>query len=214
MKKCLMLGGLVVCLMVIIGCGSQTCIVAGSQTVIGIEAYYDQKTEMPYGRVAYARNEIAIVPTNRLPDCYYESDTARKEMENGGAKDTGNVLMEINFTNWFCFWKDQAVYQRLAVGDSAVSQPGAAIMFAKTQTGTLDKSAIDALKSLGSIKTVAASDVSFKKKLIDVYVKDKDKVNKVLTGLGFASWDGFLDGNPRELTDIEKEYVLKELGLK
>ena len=102
------------------GCASQTCVVVTSQTGVGIVASYNAQSQMPEGKLGYLRNEVAIVPTNKTPDCAYEKDAKQAyQGGSGGAKDSPNVIMDFNLGNWFAFWENQNLSNRIAVGDKA-----------------------------------------------------------------------------------------------
>ena len=122
MKKEMTVFGLAcVLVMLICGCASQTCVVATSQTGVGFVVSYNAQSQMPEGKFGYLRNEVAIVPTNRTPDCAYDKDSKVTDQGgSGGAKEAPNVIMDFNVANWFAFWDNQNLSNRIAVGDKAV----------------------------------------------------------------------------------------------
>jgi hypothetical protein len=112
------------------GCApNKTAVIAATGTTIGVELSQSQTTQAPMGVLGYKRAEFAYVPTNV------------ESTHGGGARDSANVLMELRYKGIFSFQSDSGIYQRLAVGDIAVAQPGAQIMFAKDDGGTVDEDA-------------------------------------------------------------------------
>lgn len=150
-KLMLCVGALILAAMVS-GCGSQTCVVAQSTTCIGLDATYDQQTQTPRGRMGYVRAETAIVPTNKTPDCAYEKDAKdAKQGGTGGAADSPDVLIEFSFLNWFCVWKDQNIYQRMAVGEHAMKV--APYVFMRDGAGQFSLSK-EAIANIQAVKTL------------------------------------------------------------
>jgi hypothetical protein len=84
---------------------------------------------MYQAKLGYNRGEVAIVPTNR-------SANEEPGSQGGGAKDSTDVLMELKYNGIFS--QNGGIYQRLAVGKTAVKQPGAAFMFAKNNAGEIE----------------------------------------------------------------------------
>ena len=205
MKK--MLAMLIVAglLVLAVGCQNpQSCVVATGNTGIGVVVSYNPQTQLPDCKLGYVNSAFAMVPTNRAWD--------KQEIEKvgDGAKDTANVLFETNFSNWFKFWSDQSIYQRLAVGDEAVKQPGAVAMFAKNADGTANKEVVQALAGMiKQSKPVAENKATIAK----AYTANKDAVIATLKELGYTSYDSFID----KVTDADKvEAViakLKEKGI-
>lgn len=80
-----------------------------------------------------------------------------KNIKDGGAVDTAEVLMEIRMQGGILFngIHDAGLYQRLAVGKTAVQQPGAALMFARDKKGELSADAATAVeKATAAVKAV------------------------------------------------------------
>jgi hypothetical protein len=126
----------------------------------------------------------------------------------GGAKDSSNVLFETSFSNFFSFWRDNLIYQRVAVGDSAVCQPGAVAMLAKDSTGKLPD--VDVMNALNGIKAPPREVTDLKLKLIEM---GKDELKKKfildrLAPLGVPNWNAFIDGRPKELTTNQLQTIL------
>jgi hypothetical protein len=106
-------------------------VLASTGTVIGVEVSQNPATQTPQAKLGYNRAELAFVPTNRSGG---KQATGLKN----GAEDTGEVLMELRYGGIFDLGGSSGIYQRLAVGKTAVTQPGAAFMFAKDEDGTLN----------------------------------------------------------------------------
>jgi hypothetical protein len=123
------------------GCIDQRhTVLASTGTNIGLDISQDPATQSPHAKLGYQRVELAIVPSNR---------TAKEEPNQGnsigeGAKDVPDVLMELRYGG-FGFTGSSGIYQRLAVGKIAVSQPGASFMLAKDADGTLKPETADAV---------------------------------------------------------------------
>jgi hypothetical protein len=118
------------------GCAGRHAVVAMSSTTIGVVVHQNEKQQTPEMKVGYNREEFAYVPTNRSG----EDNATTNNSLGGGAKDTGNVIMEIRGGGnvGLSAVGQGEIYQRLAVGDIAVAQPGAAFMVAKDANGNLD----------------------------------------------------------------------------
>ncbi len=130
-------------------------VIASSGTTIGVEISQDQATQTPRAVLGYKRAEFAYVPTNRgtATKTTTVEDGGKKTTveEDGlptagdGAKDSANVLMELRYGGIFYWGAGSGIYQRLAVGEKAVEQPGASLMFTKDDAGKVDKDAAAAL---------------------------------------------------------------------
>lgn len=124
------------------GCNSYNHqVIAATGTSIGVEVSQNPATQVPQAKLGYQRAELAIVPTNRAAD---NTVTSGNSM-GGGASDHGEVIMELRYGGIFDTGKSSGIYQRLAVGKIAVSQPGAAFMFAKDDEGELKGNTADAV---------------------------------------------------------------------
>lgn len=106
------------------GCKSTNCVVVTTQTGLGVSISENPTTQLYEARLGYFRNEFAFVPV----------DT------NGTTPD---VLMELQMNHLL---KGGLIYQRLAVGKTAVSQPGATLMFSKGPDGKLSTNIAEKLK--------------------------------------------------------------------
>ena len=95
-------------------------VISATGTVIGVKIGENPQTDLYEAQLGYARTELALVPTNK--------NGTNTTSTGGGAKDAPNVIMEVRYGSIFSF-SDASIYQRLAVGEVAVQQPGAAFMF-------------------------------------------------------------------------------------
>lgn len=197
----------VLCILMALGlasCANQTCVLVSSTTGIGLDIDYNPQTQMPHAKLGYIRNELVLAPTNRAAKGYPE--TGREE----GAPDVPNIIVEFNFANFFTFWGDSGIYQRIAIGDEAVTQPGAAVMFAKDPAGKLDDKAVEAITALSGVKSVGPR-ISARKLKIVTLGKDpvvRELILVRLSEYGVNSWDNFIDGKPRELTEDEMDKII------
>lgn len=143
---CLLLG--IAQISVATGCANQRHqVIAATGTNIGLEISENPATQVPQAKLGYQRVELAIVPTNRSA-----TEKATEGSMRNGAKDVADVLMELRYGD--ILDKHSSVYQRLAVGKTAVSQGGAAaLLFAKDANGTIGPDAQKALKAVKSIRT-------------------------------------------------------------
>lgn len=108
------------------GCATNHSVIAITGTVIGVEIAQNQTTGSPSAKLGYNRAEFVVVPVtnNFVPD----------------------VLSELSYNSIFST-ANSSIYQRLAVGSTAVSQAGAAVMFARDPSGTLSPQAANAVSS-------------------------------------------------------------------
>jgi len=139
------------------GCtAAGSSVIASTGTVIGVEISQNQTSQTPTATLGYKRAELAYVPTNRgtvdkvkkvtgadgvITETHEGAIPAMKD----GARDSANVLMELRYVGIFDVGSASGIYQRLAVGDKAVAQPGASLMFAKNDTGKVDATAAGAI---------------------------------------------------------------------
>lgn len=112
-----LLGVLLLC-----GCGAikNGYVVSGTSTILGVQIAENPATQLYEAKFGYARAEVALVPTN------------------GPA-----VIMELRYSGIFS--RSGGIYQRLAVGNAAVMQPGATLMFAKDVDGNISSNAVQAI---------------------------------------------------------------------
>lgn len=167
------------------GCSSvRHAVITSTGTGLGFSITENPSTGLYEVKFGYIRSEFAFVPSNR-------SGLAGETNFNNGAKDVADVMMELRFENLL---KGGGLYQRLAVGSVAVSQPGAAFMFAKGSDGNLDPSAAKAIaEAARSIPTANAEAVDGKVPLAEAYQKAAnqdvwDAVAQLRGHESFAAW--------------------------
>lgn len=168
------------------GCAARHAIIAATATNIGVEVAQNPSTSSPQAKLGYQRTEVAIVPTNRSAD-------KAPNGTGGGAKDHGSVLMELRYAGIFDTGASSGIYQRLAVGDEAVKQHGAAMMFARDAEGRVDANAATALKSLTSVaraSPIALDRITTIRKRRDC---NKERVDAAITAVGLASFDDVVE---------------------
>ena len=138
-------------------------VLAVTTTVIGVQIHQKDADKTPELKVGYARSEFAFVPTDKGT--------------NGSAADSAEVLMEINANGNFALGTayQGGIYQRLAVGKTAVSQPGAAFMMAKDRNGTLTPAAAEAVQL--SITQAAAETITTQNTQAETLAKATDDGN-------------------------------------
>jgi hypothetical protein len=172
----------------LVGCSiDKHTVIASTGTNLGIDVAADASTQTPRIKLGYNRGELALVPSNRsankepgsrlaaaLCDKCARGEAgcttpekckaARQNTRDGGATDTAEVLMEIRMQGGILFngIQDAGLYQRLAVGKTAVQQPGAALMFARDKKGEISSNAAPAVKAAvqaapGVVQTTSAS---------------------------------------------------------
>ena len=110
------------------GCQSMpNSVIAATGTNIGLELSQNTATQTPQMKLGYNRAEAAFVS-----DKEYDGDVA-------------NVLMEIRYGG--SNDTHPGIYQRLAVGKTAVGRPGASAMFYKNADGNLSDQSAQALQN-------------------------------------------------------------------
>jgi hypothetical protein len=114
------------------GCQTtQPAVVAATGTIFGLEVSQNAASQTPQLKLGYNRAEIAIVSKEKFGD------------------DVANVLMEFNYGGGPSY----SIYQRLAVGRTAVQQAGASAMFIKDASGNLSPEAAKQIKdTINAIK--------------------------------------------------------------
>jgi hypothetical protein len=168
-----LIGVIGLCL-VVAGCSiDRHTVIAATGTNLGVELTADPSTQTPRMKVGYNRSELALVPSNRSAEkdvgsrigsarcngCCGDGTVCTSpekcqaelgKIHDGGAADTAEVLMEIRMSGGILFSgiSDGNLYQRLAVGKTAVQQPGAALMFAKNPKGEISTGAVTAIQTL------------------------------------------------------------------
>lgn len=117
------IGIVTLALLTLTGCESSKCVVTSAQSVLGIGVTENQATQLYEARAGIVVSQVAVVPCNT---------------NNGFVPD---VVQEFKVNNLFA---GGLVYQRLAVGSNAVSQPGAAMMFCKDGSGNVSTNLVQA----------------------------------------------------------------------
>lgn len=112
----------------LVGCKAPRAIISSTQTVLGVSVQENPSTQLYEARIGYARNEFAYVPGNT--NC---------------PASVPDVILELRVNNLL---GGGMIYQRLAVGQTACSQPGASLMFAKDSTGSFGTNLIQQLPVL------------------------------------------------------------------
>lgn len=161
--------------MILSSCKTNTNVIAATGTTIGVSIKQNPGTNQVEAELGYHRGELAYVPTNKgYPTKTTDKSDGRKIEEDGipthgsGAKDTAEVLMEIKYYGIFSIGENSGIYQRLAVGETAVSQPGAAFLMAK---GLTDKQA-EAAAATFNVKSSIPEKRRFKSSLL-LYVNNE-----------------------------------------
>jgi hypothetical protein len=171
------------------GCASgKHYVIAATGTSIGVEIAQNPATQLYQAKLGYNRAELALVPSNRASGKKGDVTTG------GGAADTTDVVMELNYGNVFNL-TGATIYQRLAVGKQAVSQPGAAFMFAKGKDGTLDPTVATAVsRAISTVPAVLPDVTTLKVPLVPQYksATDKTKFNEAAKSAGYSDFDAFL----------------------
>jgi hypothetical protein len=110
------------------GCTSfKNNVMVSTGTFFGAQVAENPATQLYEVKLGYGRAEFAHVPGNT-----------------NDPSSVPDVMMEIRMENML---KGGFIYQRLAVGRNAVSQPGASLMFAKDATGALSSNSVAAITS-------------------------------------------------------------------
>lgn len=158
------------------GCKAPHSVIATTQTGLGVSVSENPSTQLYEVRFGFFRNEFTYVPgsTNQpgtVPD----------------------VLMELRYEN---ILKGGSLYQRLAVGKNAVTQPGASFLFAKGADGTLTSEAASAVSATIQQGVAAAPATGVVEALVPIaeaYASgDKAKFEEVAISKGYESFSSFL----------------------
>ena len=113
-----------------------TTIYTATATIIGVDVSMNA-SQTPQGTLGYKRAELGIIPTD-LGQCRVDENKQLVCPQGITAKNSPDVIMELYYPGIFT---NGGIYQRLAVGTTAVSQPGAAALFAKKPDGSIDPNA-------------------------------------------------------------------------
>ena len=132
----------------IFGCtNTPNSVVVTSATIIGVDISQDTATQSPSATLGYKRAEFAFVPTNKalIPETKQgeqQNEEVNTSTKHKGADETANVLMELRYSGIFSTGENSGIYQRLAVGDIAVKQDGATVLFSKDAKGKVNDKAV------------------------------------------------------------------------
>lgn len=95
--------------------------------------------------------------------------------------------MEVRYGGIFDTGKSSGIYQRLAVGDIAVHEPGAAARFIKNADGDVDEKAAEAIKSISLIQPSSRARRPIAEKVLELKGKDdKPALEKTQSGCAFG----------------------------
>jgi hypothetical protein len=130
-------------------------VIASTGTVIGVEVSQNPANQTPQAKLGYDRAELALVPTSR-PPCVANNDagTVTCGEIKGVVKHVPDVLMELRYGGIFDLGASSGIYQRLAVGQTAVAQPGAALLFAKNSDGTIEPATAESVARANLFQTI------------------------------------------------------------
>lgn len=159
---------------ILAGCATPNTVLVATGTVVGVEIGQNPSTGLYHAKLGYNRGEVAVVPTS---DDY-----------------TPDVITELRYNGIFSTGSDSGIYQRMAVGSTAVTQPGAMAMFLKDSGGNMSSNASAALKSLASVPTVKPAVTTSLVAIAAAYRAAADKVpwDSVAKAHGYASFSLFL----------------------
>ena len=196
------------------GCtNNRHAVIAVTGTNIGVEISQNPANQSPQAKLGYQRSEVAIVPSNRSGGI----EPAGTSTVGHGASDVADVLMELRFSNIFSI-NTSGIYQRLAVGKTAVRQRGAAFMFARDQMGNLDSNTADAIsRALQSIPEIDEKVLIARSPLTEVYhtlsgtKEKKDLFDKAAQTQGYADFESFVLNKPSEPTVDQVNKVREKL---
>lgn len=165
---------LIAAIVLLTGCASQNTVLVATGTVIGVEIGQNPSTGMYHAKLGYSRGELAMVPSTN--------------------KYTPDVITELKYNGIFSQGADSGIYQRMAVGSTAVAQPGAMAMFLKDGSGNISTNAVSALQSLAAIPTVNPAATISLVKIASAYKAATDKApwESIAWQHGYKSFSAFL----------------------
>lgn len=167
--------------LVLTACSTSHSVIVNTATVLGVAVAENPSTSLYEARFGYARTEFAYVPSNR--------GRSTNEVTTGqGAKDVADVILEIRMENLL---KGGLIYQRLAVGENAVKQPGAALLFAKSPDGTIDPAVARAISEVPAVNTTTIQTLSPLAKAFQESNK-KEAFDAVARRSGYENFSAFL----------------------
>lgn len=165
----LSIGFVILTVFMLNGCASQGySVITSTATTIGVNISQQPTSGVVDATLGYKRAEFAFVPTNR------NGGELSKDSLGNGASESGDVIMELRYSGIFSVSDTAGVYQRLAVGKTAVAQGGAAVMFAKGADGKTDDNAVKALNAINKIPAVVPAVEADKAKIGTKYNEIKN----------------------------------------
>jgi hypothetical protein len=183
------------------GCTARHTILAVTETNIGVDVSQNPANQSPQAKLGYQRVELAIVPTNR-------SAGEDAGTTGHGATDHGDVIMELRYGGIFDIGESSGIYQRLAVGTTAVHEPGASVMFARNASGEVTAEAQQALKNVIAIQQTPPK--SARDKFDQIAALNRchaADIKKAAEKAGAGSFENVRDGNA---TDAQLDQILKD----
>lgn len=188
--------------MLLTGCAAdKDHVLAATTTVIGVQIHQKDTDKTPELKVGYARTELAFVPTDKRSD----TDSA-----GGSATNSAEVLMEINAQGSVGLGTayQGGIYQRLAVGPIAVSQPGAALMMAKDASGNINSNTATAVanatKAIHTIQESRPALTATRRQYTDAYNNASEDVKKKFDAAAreadsrYSDFNDFISNAPDE----------------
>jgi hypothetical protein len=163
-------------------------VLAVTETNIGVDVGQTPSSQTPHAKLGFQRVETAVVPTNR---------SASEDAGNapGGAASNADVIMELRYSGIFSMGSDSGLYQRLAVGKEAVEQPGAAALFIRNSSGSLDPNATEALKELTKLQLPSTTLVEIQR-LTKCYFRSTADAQTKMTAAAGGDFTKFVDSSP------------------
>lgn len=177
------------------GCATSNKVLVATGTVIGVEIAENPSTGLYQAKLGYNRGEIALVPTTNayVPD----------------------VLVELQYAGLFS--RSGGIYQRLAVGPNAVTQPGAMAMFLKDSNGKVDTNTLNAIKTAFAKMPELTADVrerKYKMSLVYKVSTNKPAWDTAVSQVGYARFGDFLTETSTTAEQCGKvEEALKANGI-
>jgi hypothetical protein len=205
--KCVCFAGLsIAAVLLLTGCvANKENVLAVTSTVIGVQIHQKDADKTPELKVGYARAEFAFVPTDKRSDTNSAS---------GSAANSAEVLMEINAQGNVGLGTayQGGIYQRLAVGKTAVQQPGAAFMMAKDASGNINNNTATAIanatKAVNTIPESKPAPTVTRRQMVDAYnsasVDDRKKFDTAAKQADskYSNFNDFISSAPDE--DLKK----------
>jgi len=185
--------------LMVAGCANiQTpSVISATGTVIGVEIAQNPANQMPQAKLGYNRGEFAWVPLS--PQWV-----------------TPNVLHELRYSGIFDM-KTASIYQRMAVGDIAVSQPGSLMLFAKNSDGSVDPDIAEAIsRAVAEVPAPDPAATASKLSLGKQYSVStrKEAFDAVASSFGYKDFSAYLTEPDTPLPrQVEVKTKLIEEGL-